>query len=402
MTADKEPNKAYVSFLDKVTSLTWARLLYFTLFASFGFTGAYQLLYFRRVGLSNAEIGLLIGLQPILSLIAGPAWSLLADRLGIRKRLLSVLLACSVIPTLLLGTTSEFGWLIFLTALGSLIGGPIQPLMDSVTMDLLGQDKHKYGTIRSFGSLSFGITAYATGLLLSYWDIRFIFIACGAFAALAALISTRLQTEDVVLRTSIGRGLGKLVRAPGWITLMIGVFFTMGLQGVAFSYFTLYMDELGASEAMIGLWQAIPSMGNVLMMSFILPGRIQKWGSERLLVLAVFFFALRFAGWTLAPSVAVAGIINILTMITFPPAFLAAVDCAARYAPKGLEATSQALVTGLISMLGRSALTSFAGSLYDTIGVRNMYGACALMAAILTIILAIIWRKRIFVRIEVE
>ncbi|MFH1086209.1 MAG: MFS transporter, partial [Chloroflexota bacterium] len=52
------------------------RLLYMMVFASYGTTGVYRSLYFRRVGLDDLQIGALIAIMPLAMLISGPLWSI--------------------------------------------------------------------------------------------------------------------------------------------------------------------------------------------------------------------------------------------------------------------------------------------------------------------------------------
>lgn len=377
------------------------RLLYVLVFASFGPVGSYESLYFRRVGLSNAEIGILMGLIPVVMLLSGPAWSAVADRFGMRSRMLTVVLALGVVPTLAMGLTTSFQGLLGLVVLKALFQGPVTPLLDSATLEVLGDQRHRYATVRAFGSMGYAPVAWGTGLMIERLDIRLIFVLNALLAGLAAVVSTRIRGDRKVLPRSIGRGLGDLVRQPGWLSVMAAYFVAMTMQGVAFTYTNLYMDALGASESLMGLTQALGSLGQTLLMFGLLPRLLRRWGSERLLVMALACFGVRVGVWAIVSSPLVVGLTNLLTGLTMGAAAVAAVDVAARHAPPGLEATSQAIASGLISGLGRSVGSSSAGALYDAVGPRPTFGAYGVGSLLAAVAFRAFWRRLLHPRARV-
>jgi len=93
-------------------SIGWVKILYVLVYSSYGATAVYFSLYYRRVGLGSAEIGALLSLQPLVMLLAGPLWSALADGLGLRSRLLTLVAGASVLPMLgMMLVGGNFWWL---------------------------------------------------------------------------------------------------------------------------------------------------------------------------------------------------------------------------------------------------------------------------------------------------
>ncbi|MEN6480066.1 MAG: MFS transporter, partial [Anaerolineales bacterium] len=123
--------------------------LYLLTYMGYGCTSIYRNLYFRRVGLDNSQVGLLIAVQPLVMLIAGPLWSLLADRLHLRSRLLSLVLALSIVPALATPLCTQFWPLMAWNLLYAVMQAPIQPLMDSSAVLALGDNRHQYSAVRA-------------------------------------------------------------------------------------------------------------------------------------------------------------------------------------------------------------------------------------------------------------
>jgi PPP family 3-phenylpropionic acid transporter len=116
------------------------------------------------------------------------------------------------------------------------------------------------------------------------------------------------------------------------------------------------------------------------------------------MVLALTIYGLRFAIWALFPVPAVVTGSQVIMGLAFGSALVASVDFADRYAPEGLKATSQALVTSLISGLGRSAGGIVAGALYDGMGPQITFGVFSVFSTVAALVFALIWRTRSGVR----
>jgi PPP family 3-phenylpropionic acid transporter len=112
------------------------------------------------------------------------------------------------------------------------------------------------------------------------------------------------------------------------------------------------------------------------------------------MILALAIYGLRFAIWALFPIPSVVTGSQVIMGLAFGSALVASVDFADRYAPEGLKATSQALVTSLISGLGRSAGGVLAGALYDSNGPRITFAVFAVLSAGAAVVFALIWRGR--------
>ncbi len=371
------------------------RWLYVLVYASYGTTSVYRSLYYRRVGLDGAEIGLLIAIQPLVQVFAGPLWSLVADWLRLRSRLLTLVTALSCLPMLGMIWWNSFPGLLVLNALYALFLGPIQPLTDSIALSALQSDRHKYSSIRAFGSLGYAPVMWAVGYLIEGWDIRIIFVGYALLMGSAALLSTRVRVDQTALRSSVARGLSTLVRQRLWLMFMLALFVAMAAQSVTFGYTGLYLDTLGAGESVIGLSGALGSITQTMIMLALLPLMLRCWGSQRLLLFSLSMYALRFALLALFPIPWIVVIGEMLLGFTFGGALVAAVDFADRHAPPGMAATSQALATSFISGLGRSAGGLLAGGLYDTVGPQNTFGLFGAISAAALAVFGGLWRKEL-------
>ena len=182
-----------------VTPLGRVKLLYMMVFAAYATTVIYRTIYYRRVGLDTGQIGVLIALQPLLMLVAGPIWSAIADRLGIRSRLLTLVMGLSIVPMVAMAFVQSFVGLFVLSVLHALLQAPIEPLMNATALSTLGEERHQFSIIRGWGSLGYAPVAWLMGVLLETINIRWIFGAYALLMGISALISLTFAGERVTL-----------------------------------------------------------------------------------------------------------------------------------------------------------------------------------------------------------
>ena len=99
---------------------TWPFTFNFLIFAAFAFSMPFMVLYYQRAGFTGAQIGLVTGITPLITLLSTPLWTTLAD--ATRRHRLSMSLA------LLIGaiTIAAFP---FLNIFGAWAGCETQGLM---------------------------------------------------------------------------------------------------------------------------------------------------------------------------------------------------------------------------------------------------------------------------------
>ena len=78
------------------------KAFYFFFLSGFGSIFPYLPVYFRQIGLPASQVGLLLGLRPIVQLASAPFWAIMADRYRKRKSVLVMSVLCWLIMTMAL------------------------------------------------------------------------------------------------------------------------------------------------------------------------------------------------------------------------------------------------------------------------------------------------------------
>lgn len=141
---------------------------YFFYFAFVGAFSPYFTLYLQAASLSATEIALLMSLMQLMRILAPNLWGWLAERLGMRVAIVRLSALMSLVGFSGFFLTTEFGGLFAAMALMAFFWSAALPLIEGLAFSHLGDEAHRYGSIRVWGSVGFVVAVLALGLVLDH------------------------------------------------------------------------------------------------------------------------------------------------------------------------------------------------------------------------------------------
>lgn len=150
-------------------------LYYFLYFGAISVLFPYLALFYKGQGLTGGQIGLLAAISPIISFFSAPLWTGAADASHRHKLVTMVCILGVVIVTFIFPNIASFGGLLLMISIYSLFGAPTGSLVDSVVLALLGDRKERYGRIRLWGTVGYGVVAPFAGELIGRLGIKWAF-----------------------------------------------------------------------------------------------------------------------------------------------------------------------------------------------------------------------------------
>jgi PPP family 3-phenylpropionic acid transporter len=353
-------------------------LFYFCWFAALGFYTPYIGLYYRAAGLDLAQIGLLVALPGLLQIVATPLWGLVADGLQIHRVLLPLAVAGTLLPVLLSGRTGSFELLLVLVAILALFTAPVTPLADSATLALLGEQRSRYGALRVWGAVGWGISTLAAGTLVQRLGLAIVFPSyalIGALAVVVAVFLPRASLPKVDLQ-SAARTMAHDIR---WARFLACIFLIGCCNAMINGFFSLYLQDLGAGGEQIGLAFVIASISELPVLVFA-PLVLRRWGARPLLIGAGLLYALRAGIYVVAPSLGWALAAQVLHGPCFAALWTGGVDEAQRLAPKGMEVTAQSLFGTLFFGVATVIASTIGGWIYRDLGYGTLFSIGSMVA----------------------
>ena len=360
-------------------SRVYASALYLLYFAASGALLPYLNLYYQSVGMSKAQIGLLIASTTLAGVIASPLWSMLADAFKLHRYLLPVGTFGTLLPVALLLGASEFGALWLLVIAFAFFNGSIIPLADNAVLEMLDGDRAVYGKLRLWGAVGFGLSAWGAGVLTEQAGVPVLIVLFISFMGLCGLVSTRLPVPRVTTSESFSRNLKRLMLNPVWLGFLGAILLVGVCSSLLHNYYVLYLDELGAGEGLYGLSVAVAGVSE-LPVFFFSGWLLRRLSPRGLLGVAFVVFALRALLISVIPSADWAILPQMLHGLSFSALWVAAVVYVREITPSGLGATAQSVLG--VTMFGLSgAIGGLVGAnLYELAGPVIVFRAAALCA----------------------
>jgi MFS family permease len=356
------------------------KTLYFIFYAGQGTYTTFTGVYYASLGLSGTQIGLINTVIPIVGMISSPLWGMLSDRSGKTRTLLMLAVAGLIASTLALSAAPTFAVILPAVALFALFNTTINPLLDSTTLSVLGENRQRYGAQRVWGSIGFIATSAVIGLLLERTGLHTIFYTYSIANLFFLIALVKLPERKVHLQQSMLTGLRQMVRRPPWLLFAICIVLLGLATSGMYGFLSLTIKKMGGSDSLIGIVWTLSAIAELPFMALGAP-LLNRFGSRKLMAVALFAFALRMALYGLMPAPEWAAVISVVAGAAFGLYSIAVVNYANELAPANLKATSLGLVVALTS-LSAIAGAPLSGWLFDQVGPSNMFlilaGCCFL------------------------
>lgn len=329
-------------------------------------------LYYESVGVTGARLGLLAALWPAGSIVGASLWGALADATGRHRLVLSaaILGAAAIAQLFFVGT--GFVTLLPIVMLFALAVAPVGPMLDNAVLMSLGRRQERFGRVRLWGAIGWGVAAPLSGVLMDRKGLTSVFPVYALLMATLLVTSLRLP----VPATSIGRGIyagfASIARSRQWRYFLLLVL--AGGMGNAFvhHYLYIYLNAIGGSGTLRGIALAVATVSELAVFGFA-DRLLRRYRPYTLILVAMAGVGIRAILMGVITDPLVALLPQLLHGVSFSLLLVAGVAVARRLAPEGMSATAQALFTG--THMGAAGVTGalLGGLLYRFVPVSDVF-----------------------------
>ncbi|VAW54061.1 Nucleoside:H+ symporter:Major facilitator superfamily [hydrothermal vent metagenome] len=275
------------------TQIPYWRLsnFYFFYFASLGVLVPYWSLYLKSLNFNSLTIGALIAILPATKLIAPYIWGWIADHTRRSMLIIRIGSLLSIASFSLIFISHDLWWLVFVMLLFSFFWNATLPQFEAMTLNHLGDDTHRYSMVRLWGSLGFIVIAVIVGELLGNYDadiipvvvlITFVVISITSF-----MVPEKLNTPH-----ADHSPIWYVIKQPKVLAFLTVCFLMLCSHGPYYTFYTIYLEELGYSSRMIGILWAVGVLAEVII--FLLMHRLlPAFGARNLLFITFLLTTLR-------------------------------------------------------------------------------------------------------------
>jgi PPP family 3-phenylpropionic acid transporter len=350
----------------------WPFSYYFLYFAAFSALMPFFVLFYQRLGFSGPQIGLLTGIPPLITLVAAPFWTGVADSRRWHKLVMGVGMSVAILSIFLLPSFTSFVIIFMLIIVFNVFASPIASLADSATMNMLGEERAMYGRIRMGGTIGWGLFAPIAGALVQNYGLKLAFWSYSAIMLINLFVSQRFVHSSHEEGPARPSGIRVLLTNRRWINFLF-IAFLGGLGTFAVNaYLFPYMAELGARETTMGFALTISTLTE--MPIFFFGDRlVKRFTNYGLLILALVMVAIRSLLLSAVNTPLMVLALQAFGGTIFPAMWLAGVSYADQNAPAGLKSSAQGLFGAMCFGFGSAVGGFLGGLLLESVGGRGMF-----------------------------
>lgn len=349
-------------------------------------------LYFSDRGLSETQIGTIIGIGGFITLIAQPLWGMISDRLRTIRKVLLLLVICCTVTGYSLYSTDSYPLILLFVMLTYFFLMPIDPLTESLNFRVAESEGISYGSLRTYGALGYAVMSLAAGFLMTEYGSRSLGITFAALGLISLVVAFLMPDAPVSGKPLTIKSLKNFLSNKETLLFLILVFISSIPARMNDTYLGLYIKDLGGKPDLLGLAWFLAAGSEILVFSLSF-WWLRKNKELALIALAGAFYFIRFfiSAWIKDPNWL--AYIQLLQIFTFPIFYTAAIQYLYRIVPVEWRATGQT-VLALLFFGVSGIIASFAGgALYQALGGHTMYLTISALSLIGMLFGLVLYRK---------
>lgn len=359
---------------------------YFFYFASLGALLPYWGLYLQGRGFSPVQIGELMAFIMATKIVSPNIWGWIADHTGRRMAIVRFGSLCAALGFAGVFFTAAYWWLAAVMLIFSFFWNAALPQFEATTFTHLGNQVHRYSSIRLWGSIGFIVTVAGLGYVVNAQGPGILPKALLLLMA-AIWLSSLVVPERAAAHLPLDHApLRRVLRRPEVVALLGVCLLMQASHGPYYTFYSIYLQEHGYAPRVIGLLWAlgvIAEVGVFLIMHRLVP----RFGVKRLLVASLGLAAVRWlmiGALVASPSWLVAA--QTLHAASFGVYHAAAIQLIHHYFTGRHQGKGQALYSSMSFGLGGALGSYYSGLTWLVLGGPATYYIAAVISAAAVVI----------------
>lgn len=214
-------------------------------------------LYLVNSGHTEAKIGFILSITPIIAIIANPIYSRICQDVKTTKKVLSIITVLEAIIIIAISFSHNFYLISVLVTLLALFGSSHYGLLDSLTAIYANETKINYTSIRIFGSIAYIVATTLGGFVIQYLGFQVCFaIACLSFVTsgfMYLLLKPIELTEEEKERPKEKFKYSLLFKNKDFVFYALFYVVMIGTTVSGEAFFPTYLESRGITSNQYGL-----------------------------------------------------------------------------------------------------------------------------------------------------
>ncbi len=356
---------------------------YLSYFAALGAFVPYWSVYLKHNHFDSIAIGQLMGLFMFSKLLAPLIWGWITDHSGSRLKWIRIAAFLTIFGLLPVLYQSGYWWMAVAMLLFGFFWNASLPQFEALTLNYLGSYTSRYSWIRLWGSIGFIAMVAGLPFVFKYQGVNSlpgVLLLLFIVTWLATFVISEKQQIHVPAFSS-----GKIItviRHPMVIALFVACILQTASHGTYYTFFSIYLEELGYSRVFTGWMWALGVVAEVVLFLFIYK-LADHFKTYQLFQFALFLTCLRWVLLaTLADHLNILLVSQILHAASYGLFHISAIQLIHDWFPGRMQGRGQALYAGLSFGLGGALGSIISGYLWQYSGAAMSFLIMAVMAGL--------------------
>ncbi len=272
------------------------KLFYFIRYFGDAFFYPFMSIYFIAMGVSSANLGIILAITPITTILVNPFWNLMARDLRTIRTILKVMTMIEGSLIILLTQVTGFEMYALIVCIIAFLCSPFMPIQDGFTATFANQNKIEFTSIRINASIAYVIASALAGFVIMYLGYTFLFMVSGIFFIFTSLMVFWIKPfkEELQRQNAPKRDLRALLKNSEFYKYLIFYTLVIGAVRVGDSFFGVYLTSVkGLDTTQYGFVYAAFVFAEVIAIRFLIT-RGQLVSEHKLMIISCLLFILRF------------------------------------------------------------------------------------------------------------
>ena len=324
--------------------------------------------YLKNIGLDGTEIGTIVSLTSLISIIVQPFWGIMCDKTQKTKKILIIITLITIIVSGLIPLFKGYYFVILIFVLLYLFMSGIGPIIETIAVN----SDTDYGRIRQWGAVGFAMAVLISGIIADSYGLKWIFIilSISYIIALFFIKPIKIKSSPYVGRQI--QGIGQLMRNKKYLIFLISTFFISGSIDGNNIFFGLLYENLGGTITGIGIAFLLFAGSEAPFMKWAYIG-IRKWGIENILIFSAVISIFRFLWYSTSPSPTLVLIFFMIQGISFGTYIVSAAQFIKENTKEESRATAMAVYASSSMGFGGMVCKFISGIILDYLGIHTVY-----------------------------
>lgn len=284
-----------------MSEATKFKLFYFIRYFGDALFYPFMSIYFISKGVTETELGILLAITPITTILVNPLWNFLVKDARTSRFILKIMTLIEGLAIILITQITGFELYALLIAIIAFFCSPFISIQDGFAAVFANREKMDYTAIRIQASIAYVVASMIAGIAILWIDYQWLFLISGFFFLMTALVGQWIRPVDEVesMIEKPKRDVKALLHNRNFYRYLFFYTIVIGAVRIGDGFFGVYLtSSRGLTTTEYGFVFSGFILMEVLMMRYLIL-HPNQFSQKNLYLSATIMFALRLLTYAL-------------------------------------------------------------------------------------------------------